>query len=67
MRPRDCVSTVQIALKEGPVLIPSLAGTGVDRMYPLWDDISASESFPAHVESAFYVLSVAKSVDEPDA
>jgi hypothetical protein len=58
----DCMSTVEIVLKEGPVLSPSLAGSGVDRVYRLWDDISASEFFPPRVESAFYVLSRRKPV-----
>jgi hypothetical protein len=60
------VSAVEIVLKEGPVLIPSLAGSGVDRTYPLWDDMSASEFFPPDTESAFYVLSLRKPVCNPD-
>ena len=39
---------------------------GVDRTYPLWNNISASESFPPQVKSAFYILSVTNSVDERD-
>ncbi|MFI5247316.1 MAG: hypothetical protein ACHQWV_02045 [Nitrospirales bacterium] len=62
----DFVSTVEIVLKEGPVLIPSLAGSGIDRIYPLWNGMSASEFFPPNVESAFYVLSLRKPVSEPD-
>jgi hypothetical protein len=56
------VNTVEIGLKEGPVLIPSLAGSGVERTYPLWGEMSASEFFPSDVESAFYVLSLRKPV-----
>lgn len=56
------MNTVEICLKEGPVLIPSLAGSGVERTYPLWGEMSASEFFPSEVESAFYVLSLRKSV-----
>jgi hypothetical protein len=60
------VNSVEIILKEGPVLIPSLARAGVDRSYPLWGDMSASEFFPSDVESAFYVLSLRKPVRDPD-
>ena len=60
------MNSVEITLKEGPVLIPSLAGAGVDRSYPLWDDMSASEFFPSDVESAFYVLSLRKPVLDPE-
>jgi len=65
-RHEDVVSTVEIVLKEGPVLIPSLAGSGVERTYPLWDEMSASEFFPPDVESAFYVLSLRKPVHDPE-
>ena len=59
------MSMVEIVLKEGPVLIPSLAGSGVDRTCPLWSDITASEFFPPNVESAFYILSLRKQVGDP--
>ncbi len=59
------MGTVEIVLKEGPVLIPSLAGSGVDRTYPLWDEMSALEFFPPDVESAFYILSLRKPVRDP--
>lgn len=58
--------TVEVVLREGPVLIPSLAGLGVERTYPLWDDISATEFFPGQVESAFYVLSLRKPAQDPE-
>lgn len=60
------MSAVEIVLKEGPVLIPPLAGPGADRTYPLWNEMSASKFFPPHVESAFYVLSLRKAVPGPD-
>jgi hypothetical protein len=60
------VSTVEIVLEEGPVMIPSLAGAGVNRTFPLWNDISASEFFPPNVQSAFYILSLQKMVDDAD-
>jgi hypothetical protein len=60
------VSTVEIVLKEGPVLIPSLAGSGVNRTFPLWNDISASEFFPPNVQSAFYILSLQKLVGDAE-
>ena len=59
------MNTVEIVLKEGPVLISSHAGSGVDRTCPLWSDISASEFFPPNVESAFYLLSLQKPVGDP--
>ena len=60
------MSVVEIVLKEGPVLIPSLGGSGVQRTYTLWNEMSASEFFPAHVESAFYVVSLRKLARDPD-
>jgi hypothetical protein len=60
------VKPVEIVLKEGPVRIPSLAGSSVDNTYSLWDEISASEFFPGHVESAFYFLTLRKSVRDVD-
>ena len=60
------MNSVEIILKEGPVLIPSLAGAGADRRYPLWDNMSASEFFPSGVESAFYVLVLRKPVSDPE-
>lgn len=59
------MSTVEVSLKEGPLLIPSLAGLGIKKTYPLENRMSASEFFPPHVESAFYVLSLRKSVHNP--
>ena len=60
------MSTIEILLKEGPVRIPSLADAGADATYDLRDDISASEFFPSHAESAFYVVSLRKPVRDPD-
>jgi hypothetical protein len=56
--------SVRISLKDGPVLIPSLNGTAVNGDCPLWDGITASESFPPGVESAYYVLSLEKPVSD---
>lgn len=56
------MSTVEIVLRDGPVVIPSLRGAGVDRSFRLWNDITASEVFPADARSAFYVLSLRKHV-----
>jgi hypothetical protein len=58
--------TVELVLKERPVVIRSLHRAGLDGTYSLWDDISASETFPADTESALYVLCVRKSVEQPD-
>lgn len=60
------MSAVEIILKEGPVLIPSLAGSGAENTYPLWNEMSVSEFFPPHVESAFYVVSLRKLARHPD-
>ena len=60
------MSTVEIVLKEVPVLSPALAGSGVDRTHSLWDEMLASEFFPADVGSAFYVLSLRKPVRDTD-
>src|SRR5438093_2584523 len=54
--------SVRIVLKEGPVVIRSLNGAGINAEYDLWDDIVASESFPSNVDSAFYILSLEKPV-----
>jgi hypothetical protein len=35
----DSVSTVEIVLKEGPVLIPSLVGSGVNRTFPCYQEV----------------------------
>ena len=56
--------SVRIALRDGPVVIPSLNGIGVKGECPLWDGITASESFPAGVVSAYFVLSLEKPVSE---
>jgi hypothetical protein len=53
---------VKIVLKEGPVIIRSLNGAGISAEYDLWNEIVASEFFPPNVDSAFYVLSLEKSV-----
>jgi len=57
---------IKIIFKEGPVLIPSLHGQRVDATYDLWGGISASEFFPLHVDSAFYVLSLSKFASRHD-
>ncbi len=57
-------TSVEIVLKEGPVIIPSLNRAGVDVQYDLWNGIVASEFYPAGVDSAFYVLSIWKPVVE---
>lgn len=54
--------SVRIAVKEGPVIIESLGGEQLSAEYAMWDDIVASEFFPPDVSSAFYVLSLEKSV-----
>ena len=57
---------LQITLKEGPVLIPSLHQAGVSGHSPLWQGIVASEFFPPGTDSAFYVLTLGKPVSHPD-
>jgi hypothetical protein len=52
----EILETVEVVRKEGPVILPSLDGKGVDAQYPLWNGISASEFFPPKVQSAYYVL-----------
>ncbi|HEV8722742.1 MAG TPA: hypothetical protein VGW77_19165 [Candidatus Binatia bacterium] len=59
------MSAIEIVLKEGPVRIRSLTGAGVDKTYPLWGEISASEFLPPNIESAFYVLSLRKRGPRP--
>jgi hypothetical protein len=54
--------SVKIVLKEGPAIIRSLNGAGISAKYDLWNDIVASEFFPPNKDSAFYVLSLEKSV-----
>jgi hypothetical protein len=58
---------VRIALKEEPVIIQSLKGDQLSAEYALWDDITASEFFPPNVNSAFYGLSLEKSVSQASA
>jgi hypothetical protein len=53
---------VRIVLKEGPVILRSLNGAGVNMKYALWNGIVASDFFPPGVDSAFYVLSLEKMV-----
>lgn len=60
MMRRNDVGPVRIVLKDGPVTIPSLGGTGVSASFHLWDDMVASEFFPAKADSAFYVLTLHK-------
>lgn len=57
---------LQITLKDGPVLIPSLRQAGVSGHSPLWQGIVASEFFPPGTDSAFYVLTLGKPVSHPD-
>jgi hypothetical protein len=59
---REKALPVRIALKDGPVIIRSLNGAHLSAKYDLWNDIVASEFFPPNVDSAFYVLSLEKSV-----
>lgn len=56
------IFSVRIAVKEGPIKIKSLNGNQLNEQYTLWDNIVASEHFPANVDSAFYLLSLEKSV-----
>lgn len=58
--------TVKILLKEGPVLIPSLGGSELNRTIQLWDGISANEFFPAVNQSTYYILSLEKPVVDAD-
>lgn len=57
---------IEVVLKEGPVRIPVLGRSGVDATYDLWNEMSASESFPPDTESAFYFLSIRKPVGDPN-
>ena len=45
---------VRISLKDGPVLIPSLKGMGVNGNSSLWDGMTAWESVSENVESALF-------------
>src|SRR3972149_4254961 len=56
------IFSVRIAIKEGPIKIKSLNGNQLNEQYAFWDGIVASEFFPPNVDSAFYVLSLEKSV-----
>ncbi|MGO4869526.1 MAG: hypothetical protein ACLPGW_02790 [Roseiarcus sp.] len=40
---------VQLSITEGPVIIPSLHGAGVDAIHCLWNGAVASEYFPSGV------------------
>src|SRR5437763_1614402 len=63
-RMTEKVPPVRIVRKDGPVIIRSLNGAQVNAEYDLWNDIVASEFFPPNVDSAFYVLSLEKSVTQ---
>ena len=56
---------VRISLTEGPVILKSGTGTGVQATYTLWDGAKASEYFPQGAGSAFYSLSLEQTVDDP--
>ncbi len=62
----DSGISLEVLLREGPVAIPSLAGSGVEATHALWNGIAASEFFPPKTESAFYLLSLRKQVEHPD-
>ena len=57
---------IRTVLKDGPVLIPSLIGAGVDASYPLWQGITAAEFYPSGVQSAFYQITLEKEVIRSD-
>jgi hypothetical protein len=59
------VISVEITIKEGPIFIPTLGGSGVHSTHDLWEEISASEFFPPNTDSAFYVVSLIKPVGDP--
>jgi hypothetical protein len=58
---------LEVLLKEGPVLLRCLGGSGIDASYPLWNGISAREVFPPGTDEAFYILTLTKSVCHPHA
>ncbi len=55
---------VRISLQDGPVQVLSLNASGVRNSYPLWDGITASESFPEKVESAYFVVTLEKAASD---
>jgi hypothetical protein len=60
----DNALSIRIVREEGPVIIPSLQGEGIDAKYGLWEDVTAAEFFPPKVDSAFYILSLSKFVSQ---
>jgi hypothetical protein len=60
----DNALSIRIVRKEGPVLIPSLQGEGIDAKYEVWEDVTAAEFFPPKVDYAFYTISLSKFVSQ---
>jgi hypothetical protein len=59
---------VQLSITEGPVIIPSLDGAGVNATHCLWNGADASEYFPPGVgaSGANYVVNLKKNVTQAD-
>jgi hypothetical protein len=57
-------SRIKIESKQGPAIISSLNGMGISATHALWADISAMEFFPSGVDSAYYVVTLSKSVSK---
>jgi hypothetical protein len=57
--------SIRLSLKDGPVVLRSANAAGVSASHALWDGMVASEYFPAKAESAFYVVTLEKPVEDP--
>lgn len=57
---------VELTVSEGPVILQSVGGEGVEATRALWNDMSAREFFPACSGSAFYTLSLSKAASRVD-
>jgi hypothetical protein len=57
--------SVRLSLRDDPVVLESANLAGVSASHVLWDGMVASEYFPPMAESAFYIVTLEKPVEDP--